>query len=90
MMNGGHVLGQVEQLSVGGCLFSTPMSFESGRVLTFKISIMEEEVVAVGEVVYRRVKDDESFMCGVRFEYLSPSDTARVKSFISQQMEAVA
>jgi c-di-GMP-binding flagellar brake protein YcgR len=90
MMNGGYVLGQVEQLSVGGCLFSTPISFESGRVLTFKIDIMDKEIVAVGEVVYRRMRDESSFMCGVRFEYLSPSDEAEVRSFIIQSMEDAA
>lgn len=90
-MDDGYIVGTLEQLSYGGCLFNTPISFEAGRVLTFKIDVKGKELVAVGEVVYRRVKEDESaYMCGVRFEYLSHADQEELKSLITASIASAA
>jgi c-di-GMP-binding flagellar brake protein YcgR len=83
MKNGESIVGKVENLSLGGFLFSTPVTFKKGSVLTFKIQIMNSEVDVQGEIVYSRIKDEDSFMCGVRFNHLSQNDEEQIKSFIT-------
>jgi hypothetical protein len=90
-MDDGHIVGTLEQLSFGGFLCKTSIAFEPGRVLTFKIEVGDRELVTVGEVVYRRDSDDQtSYMCGVRFEYLSHGDQERLKALIASAIDTAA
>lgn len=87
----GHVMGTLEQLSFGGCLFNTVVAFDAGRVLTLKIDVGGNELVAVGEVIYQRIKqEDGSSVSGVRFEYLSHADQEQLKTLIAASQDQVA
>lgn len=90
IMDGDRLTGTIEQLSLGGCLFSTHTAFEKGRVLTFVLEVDGVHITIVGEVVYRRMKDEDAHMFGVRFEYLAPEDQRILAEYIDKCAQCAA
>ena len=81
----GEELARTRNISVGGCLFTSPSSYRTGSVVQLLIKINMNVVEAVAKVVYSIPKGGGGFDLGAEFIFIKEKDKQRIFALFEEQ-----
>jgi len=77
----GEDLARTRNLSVTGCLFTSPRGFPTGSVVQLRIKVDSDVVEPVARVVYVIPRDDNAYDIGAEFLFIRDRDREAIAEF---------
>lgn len=77
----GEDLARTRNLSIAGCLFTSPRGFPTGSVVQLRIKVDSDVIEPVARVVYVIPRDDHAYDVGAEFLFIRDQDREAIVEF---------